>query len=409
MGLWKKLFAASLNRMVQKGHLRVVFPDGTVQDFGQLNLPRQTMRIHTTSALRHLVIYPELALGEAYMDGAVTVDDDALTALLCLFMDNMKGRKRRLQLKLRRLFRRVLQYNPVGRARRNAAHHYDLSQRLYRLFLDDDLQYSCAYFPTGLENLQEAQRAKKALIAKKLLLKMGQKVLDIGCGWGGLDLYLAKKWNVEVTGITLSREQQKVADIRAQSLERGVKRPEFRVQDYRKVGGRFDRIVSIGMFEHVGVPHYGRFFNALAQRLSHDGVALLHTIGRVDGPGTSNPWVAKYIFPGGYVPALSEILPHIEDAGLIVTDIEVWRLHYAETLKAWRQRFHANLARARDLYDERFCRMWHFYLAASEASFRKGGLVVFQIQLARRQGDVPLTRDYLYVRESDAAVTRRVS
>jgi cyclopropane-fatty-acyl-phospholipid synthase len=279
-------------------------------------------------------------------------------------------------------------------ARANVAHHYDLSDTLYELFLDADRQYSCAYFASPADTLERAQEQKKRHLAAKLLLQPGQRVLDIGSGWGGLGLYLADIADVDVTGLTLSAEQDGYAQRRAS--DSGLSdRVRFLLKDYRQEEGRYDRIVSVGMFEHVGVGHYGEYFQKVGDLLEEDGVALIHTIGRADGPGAANPWINKYIFPGGYVPALSEILPAIERAGLYVTDIEVLRLHYAETLKAWRQRFNTNRLRVAEIYDERFCRMWEFYLAGCDSGFRHGGLVNFQIQLSKRIDAVPLMRDYI--------------
>ena len=284
-------------------------------------------------------------------------------------------------------------------AKRNVAHHYDLEGRFYDLFLDPDRQYSCAYFERPGQSLTDAQLAKKRHIAAKLLAEPGQRILDIGCGWGGLALYLAGVCGAQVTGVTLSEEQLGIANGRSE--EQGLaSHAKFRLLDYRAVSELFDRIVSVGMFEHVGVSYYGAFFAKAAELLADDGVMLLHSIGRMDGPGSCNPWIDKYVFPGGYIPALSEVLPPIERAGLCVTDIEILRLHYAETLRAWRERFLARREEARALYDEPFCRMWEFYLAASECAFRHCGLMVFQIQLAKRQDSVPLTRDYIAAREA---------
>jgi cyclopropane-fatty-acyl-phospholipid synthase len=293
------------------------------------------------------------------------------------------------------------QYNSVRRARANAEHHYDLSGELYELFLDPDRQYSCAYFKTGTETLEQAQYDKKQHIAAKLLLKPQMKVLDIGSGWGGLALHLAQLSDVDVTGVTLSREQPKVAQARAAAsgLSEQVK---FHLRDYRKEHGVYDRIVSIGMFEHVGAMHYPAFFAKLKQLLAPDGVALLHAIGRMEAPATTNAWLRKYIFPGSYCPALSEVVSAVERSGLWVTDIEILRLHYADTLREWARRFQSNRERARELYDERFCRMWEFYLAACEMAFRCGRMMVFQIQIARRQDAVPLTRNYLVEAEKTA-------
>jgi cyclopropane-fatty-acyl-phospholipid synthase len=303
----------------------------------------------------------------------------------------------RPQWMLRYLRRRLQQFNPPSRAQRNVAHHYDLDGQLYSLFLDADRQYSCAYFESPELSLDDAQLAKRRHLAAKLLLKEGVRVLDIGCGWGGLGLYLAELTGADVTGVTLSQEQHAVANARA--AEKGLSgRARFDLQDYRDVPGPFDRIVSVGMFEHVGVSHYETFFRKSAQLLADDGVMLLHSIGRSEGPSVTNPWIAKYIFPGGYIPSLSEVLPHIEKAGLLVTDIEILRLHYAETLKAWRERFLAHREEVERIYDRRFVRMWEFYLAASEMSFREQNMMNFQIQLTKKQGVVPMTRDYI-VRE----------
>jgi cyclopropane-fatty-acyl-phospholipid synthase len=287
------------------------------------------------------------------------------------------------------------QYNPLGRAQANVAHHYDLSKTLYDLFLDADRQYSCAYFTAPDQSIDAAQAQKKRHLAAKLLLKPGQRVLDIGCGWGGLALYLAKECEVEVTGLTLSTEQLQVARHRAAAAGL-AERVRFELLDYRLATGQYDRIVSVGMFEHVGVVHYPTFFRKLRELLATDGVALLHSIGRADGPGVTNPWIRRYIFPGGYSPALSEVVPVVERTGLYITDIEVLRLHYAETLKAWRARFLANRERIRTLYDERFCRMWEFYLAGSEVAFRRQGHINFQMQMAKQVDTVPLTRDYIF-------------
>ena len=291
----------------------------------------------------------------------------------------------------------------IERARANVHHHYDLDERLYRLFLDEDLQYSCAYFPHEGMSLDEAQLAKKRHIAAKLALRPGQHVLDIGSGWGGLALSLAGWAGVRVTGVTLSGEQQKVASERAARAGLGGD-ATFLLKDYRELSQRFDRIVSVGMFEHVGIGHYDEFFRTCAGLLAEDGVMLLHSIGRFDGPGATNPWINKYIFPGGYIPALSEVIPAVERAGLIIADIEILRLHYAKTLRAWRERFLARREEAAAIYDERFCRMWEFYLAASELAFRNQDMMVFQMQLVKDQTVLPLTRGYMEEAEGRLAL-----
>jgi len=291
----------------------------------------------------------------------------------------------------------LLQFNPSGRARRNVAHHYDINGAIYDLFLDRDRQYSCAYFTEGA-SLEEAQLAKKRHLAAKLAIAPGQRVLDIGSGWGGLGLYLAKIAHCDVTGVTLSNEQLKISQERA--VREGLARAaRFEFKDYRKVEGRFDRIVSVGMFEHVGVNHYVTYFRKVRDLLADDGVAVIHTIGRSEPPTVTNPFIAKYIFPGGYIPALSEMVASIERSGLVITDLEILRLHYAETLRAWRERFVANWDKAAAIQDETFCRMWEFYLAASETAFRYQKLVVFQVQLAKRIKSLPITRDYMYKAE----------
>jgi cyclopropane-fatty-acyl-phospholipid synthase len=294
----------------------------------------------------------------------------------------------------------------LGRARRNASHHYDISLALYELFLDPDKQYSCAYFERPGMSLEEAQIAKKRHIMAKLLLKPGQRVLDIGCGWGGLGLTLGREAGVDVTGITLSEQQWQEANKRAALAQRSDQ-VRFQLTDYREITGTYDRLVSVGMFEHVGINHFDDYFRVVHDRLAEDGVALIHFICRSDGPGTTNPWIRKYIFPGGYSPALSEVLPSIERSGLFVTDIEILRLHYAETLRHWRQRFKANWARAAQLYDERFCRMWDFYLTGSELAFRFQGHAVAQVQLARRSDIVPMTRGYIQGAEEDSRRWRK--
>jgi cyclopropane-fatty-acyl-phospholipid synthase len=343
------------------------------------------------------LLNPELRLGEAYMDGTFVLEQGSIGDALAILLRQeriappiwaLPGRL------VRYLFRRLQQFNPRSRARRNVAHHYDLDGRLYALFLDADQQYSCAYFEDPDQSLDDAQLAKKRHLAAKLRVEPGATVLDIGCGWGGLALYLAEVASARVTGITLSHEQHARAQQRA--LERGrTGDATFQLEDYRDVTGQFDRIVSVGMFEHVGVGFYDIFFRKGAQLLGDDGVFLLHTIGRSGPPSATNPWIAKYVFPGGYIPALSEVLPAVQRAGLIVTDVEILQLHYAETLKAWRERFLAHREDAERLYDRRFVRMWEFYLASSEMAFRESDMVVFQIQMAKRKGVVPATRDYI--------------
>ena len=392
------MLSGVLGRLIAAGRLTIVVPNGRSETFGSGDL-HVKVRVHDWRAILRLIVNPELALGELYMDGRLTIEQGDIGALLQLLLssDEVNGINgaRRLQRRIRQWGRRFSQFNPAPRAKSHVAHHYDLSPALYEKFLDEDWQYSCGYFPRLRASLDEAQVAKKQHIAAKLALdRPGLRVLDIGSGWGGLAIDIARRANAKVTGITLSKEQVALASARA--IHAGVSDTcTFSLTDYRKVSGRFDRIVSVGMFEHVGVGYYNEYFRRCRELLCDDGVMLLHTIGRSDGPGATNAWISKYIFPGGYAPALSEILTSIERSGLIVTDVEVLRLHYAETLKRWQRRFRKNRAEIARLYDERFCRMWEFYLAGSEMAFRYSAHVVFQIQLARRVDALPITRYYM--------------
>lgn len=394
----RTLLASVFKRIVKSGHLVVVDSAGRAQSFGDPSASPVTMRLHDWRVPFDLASNPQLKLGEAYMDGRISFEGGTISDFLDLIARNIAtgfgGGHLEWIAAFRSATRGFMPRNSLHRARRNVAHHYDLSGKLYDLFLDSDKQYSCAYYETPQDTLESAQLNKKRHITSKLNLKPQQKVLDIGSGWGGLGLHISKTTNAEVTGITLSEEQLKVANERVAGAGLS-ERARFRLEDYRHTKGKFDRIVSVGMFEHVGVDHYPAFFRKIASLLNDDGVALIHTIGRSDGAGATNAWIDKYIFPGGYTPALSEIMPTIERAGLFVTDVEVLRLHYAYTLEEWRRRFMANRERAKSLYDERFCRMWEFYLASAEMGFRYQGLVVFQLQLAKRIDALPVTRDYM--------------
>lgn len=393
-----RLLASLLGLIVKTGHLKLVDWNGRERDLGDGTGAPLTLRLKDRQAGLEIAWNPNLKLGEAYMDGRIAVEGGTIADVLELFARNMgtgagAGHMEWLT-RTRYLVRRLMQRNGIVRARRNVATHYDLSGALYDLFLDVDKQYSCAFYEKPTDGLEAAQQNKKRRIAAKLDLKPGQRILDIGSGWGGLALHLAEAVDADVTGITLSQEQLKVANDRAVDAGRGD-RVHFRLEDYRHVETKFDRVVSVGMFEHVGINNYAAYFTKVAALLEDDGVALLHTIGRSDGPGVTNPWITKYIFPGGYTPALSEILPAVEKAGLIVTDVETLRLHYAMTLADWRRRFTANWEAAKTLYDERFCRMWEFYLAGAEMGFRYQGLVVFQLQLAKRIDALTIVRDYM--------------
>lgn len=397
--MWNRLLDRFLRQLVCVGSLKVTLPDGETRQYGDGSAPEAAVTLHDPALPRRLVLDPEVALGEAYMDGTLTVEGDDINALLALALANMRagnhGTWQGALARIRDWLRVLIQYNPAGRSQSNVAHHYDLSGALYDLFLDSDRQYSCGYFRNPDDSLEQAQAQKKAHIAAKLCLEPGLKVLDIGCGWGGMALTLARDYGVQVLGITLSQEQLKLARERARDagLDGQVR---FELMDYRAMTGQFDRVVSVGMFEHVGAPQFRTYFRTLRNVLAPDGLALIHTIGRSSPPGATSRWMTKYIFPGGYIPAMSEVMAAVEKEGLVPCDIEVWRLHYAETLRHWHARFLANIERARALYDDRFCRMWRFYLAASEESFRQAGQCVFQFQLSHDVAAAPITRDYLY-------------
>jgi len=399
-----RLLQFLLTTFIRRGTFRVTTSRGTVFTFGDGTGQPVSVQFATRAAEWGILLDPELKFGESYMDGSFVVEEGTITDVLaiCLGQNTDVPHWARLQTWLRFLYRRLKQFNPRKRARRNVAHHYDLDGRLYSLFLDADRQYSCAYFQRPDQSLDDAQLAKKRHLAAKLRLAPNKRVLDIGCGWGGLGLYLGEIAHADVTGITLSQEQNAVANSRV--AEKGLSaRVRFLLQDYRDVTETFARIVSVGMFEHVGINHYDMFFRKSAELLADDGVMLLHSIGRSEGPSVTNAWMSKYIFPGGYIPSLSEVLPAIERSGLLVTDIEILRLHYAETLKAWRERFLAHRDDVEHIYDRRFIRMWEFYLAASEMSFREQNLMVMQIQLTKRQDVVPMTRDYISHEENRLA------
>lgn len=392
----RSLIESMLSKLVKSPPLEIVFADGTHRMVGSGKVPALTMRILDRPTELQLALNPELALGEAVMDGRVVVEHGSLYDLLDMLIAGLHGQTlsawAQTLSRARTAIRRFSQNNTPTWARRNVARHYDLKADFFRLFLDEDMQYSCAYFPKPDISLEEAQQTKKHRLIAKLAVEPGQRVLDIGSGWGGLGLSIARETGAKVKGITLSTEQLAIAQERAAAAKLPV---EFKLEDYRNVAGPFDRIISVGMFEHVGVGYYRTYFRKIAELLTDDGVALVHTIGRTTPPGATNPFIAKYIFPGGYIPALSEITAAVEHEGLIITDVEVLRLHYAETLKAWRERFLAHRAEAVAMYDERFARMWEFYLAASEATFRHNDLVVFQLQLAKKLDTLPVTRTYM--------------
>jgi cyclopropane-fatty-acyl-phospholipid synthase len=388
-----------MKSFVRKGTLKVIDADGKVHIFGGRQPgPDVTMRLTDPALYRTLFFNPELAAGEAYMDGRMSFESSSLRDFLTLFSVNrLSLGSYPLQKVLRRVslgLRRFQQANPIGKAQKNVAHHYDIGNDFYRLFLDRGMQYSCAYFTSDADTLEEAQQNKLRLIAAKLDLKPGQRVLDIGSGWGDMALYLGRMADVNVLGVTLSKEQCALANEKAKALGL-ADRVRFELRDYRDLSESFDRIVSVGMFEHVGVHHYGEFFAKVNDLLTADGVMLLHSIGHMSPPGTASPWLRKYIFPGAYSPALSEVFTSVESNSLWVTDLEFLRVHYAKTLAHWESRFQANRAKVAEMYDERFCRMWEFYLISAEMMFRTGSQLVFHMQLAKKRDAVPIVRDYM--------------
>lgn len=394
-----------LKPLIRSGSLSVIDWKGREVCYGDgIGVPI-TIRIHDRVTGYRLLLDPQLETGEAYMSGRLTMEKGTIFDFLDLIFRNIGLRSlnypmRGLAESVRSIMRLVHQYNPIWRSRYNAQHHYDLSDDLYESFLDSDRQYSCGYFISNQDSLEIAQQQKKSHIASKLLLRKGHKVLDIGSGWGGLALYLSSTFQTDVTGLTLSTEQFSASNRRVSeaNLEEHVR---FKLLDYRQEEGCYDRIVSVGMFEHVGVTQYGIFFRKIRSLLRDEGVALLHSIARPDGPGHTNPWIKRHIFPGGYIPSLSETIAAIEASGLLVTDVEIIRLHYAETLRHWRERFWRNAEKIRKVYDDRFFRMWEFYLITSELAFRYQGMIVFQIQLAKRHDVVPITRDYMNLSQSN--------
>ncbi len=406
-----------MKAFVQVGTLTITDAKGRTHIFGGTSGPEAHMQIHDRTLYRTIFFNPELHVGEAYMDGRLTFQGSSLREFLTLFSVNrLSVSSYPMQQVLRRISRalkRFQQANPTGKAQQNVSHHYDLGNDLYSLFLDADMQYSCAYFVDPDDTLEVAQRNKQRLLAAKLELQPGQRILDIGSGWGGLGLYLAAMYDdVEILGVTLSDEQYELSNRRAQRAG-FADRLRFELMDYRDIEGQFDRIVSVGMFEHVGVHHYPEFFAKINQLMVDDGIALIHSIGHMSPPGTASPWLRKYIFPGAYSPALSELFSVVEQNQLWVTDLEFLRLHYAETLKEWTKRFDANRAEIAAAYDEQFCRMWEFYLVSAEMMFRTGSQLVFHVQLCRQRDAAPLTRDYItekqaFLRQQEAVRLKEI-
>ncbi|MDE3016604.1 MAG: class I SAM-dependent methyltransferase [Pseudomonadota bacterium] len=393
------LWGTLLDYLVRSGDLTIIDARGKTHRFGRSgDAMKSTVRLHNSSLHYKLFFYPEFYLGESYMNGQLTLEEGNLHDFLSILAINFAVSKptlpEKIAEKLTPLTQKIQQYNPVGHAQKNVAPHYDISDRLYALFLDQDWHYTCAYYTDPSNSLEQAQQDKIRHVASKLRLEPGMKVLDAGCGWGGLAMYLARVCGVDVTGVTLSGEQAAKANKRAgeAGLSDSVR---FLQKDFRTMTGTFDRVVSVGMMEHIGAGFYKELFARTRALLTDDGIALFHCIGRLDGPGTTNPWLRKYIFPGGYAPALSEVTKAIEKSDLLMTDIEILRMHYAYTLRDWQQRFRANWKKAAALYDERFCRMWEFYLVSAEMDFRYLSTMIFHIQLTKDVNTLPIVRDYM--------------
>ena len=390
-----------MNCAIRKGAIRIIDHKGGSREYGDGTEPVCTIRLMKASLQYILAFNPALYVPEAYMNGELVIENGTLFDFIELAAINYRNVESFSLLDIRKWIRvgenKLKQHNPVGRAQSNVAHHYDLSDELYDLFLDIDRQYSCAYFTHPDESLETAQLNKKRHLASKMMLDRqdAQRILDIGSGWGGLSMYIAGVSNGNINGVTLSTEQHKVSNERAEIAGLSA-RVRFDLLDYRALQQQYDRVVSVGMFEHVGKKNYSEFFAKLNELMTDDGIAVIHSIGRTDTPSPINPFIRKYIFPGADLPSLSEIMPIIERSGLICTDIEILRLHYAETLRHWRERFNARRAEVAAIYDERFCRMWDLYLVICEMGFRYENLMVFQIQLTKSLTTTPLTRDYMF-------------
>ncbi|WP_373356115.1 class I SAM-dependent methyltransferase [Pseudoroseicyclus sp. CXY001] len=397
--MWDRIFDAAMRRFVQRGALEVTVADQPPKRYGQSGVEPVRVHLKDEELMRRIVLSPDMAVGEAYTDGTLVLPEDDPRPLIQLALNNRAVDSTPFLMKaldtIAAPIQRFIAANPLLRSRQNVAHHYDLDGRLYDLFLDQDRQYSCAYFPHDDMTLEDAQIAKKRHIIGKLCLEPGMSVLDIGCGWGGMALTLAKDYGAKVVGVTLSEEQLKVG--RQRVKEAGLEgQIDLRLMDYRDVTETFDRIVSVGMFEHVGRRHFREYFDKVRDLLKDEGIALIHTIGSTDAPRATSSWIRKYIFPGGYIPSMSETMAQIEKAELVTADVEVLRVHYAKTIRHWYDRFMARVDEAERIHDARFVRMWRFYLLSAEEGFRLGTLVNFQFQLARSNTAVPLTRDYLY-------------
>jgi cyclopropane-fatty-acyl-phospholipid synthase len=392
-----------LRRVIHTGSLTLIGPDGTTETFGGSDpnpsdpAPSVSIRINDPALDHKLLLNPELRFAEAYMDGGIDIAPEDLREIARLFKLNKEHINRlpsqAIFRRAAKMAKRVVRNNPL-RSRRNVKAHYDIGNDLYRLFLDTDLQYTCAYFPNHDETLEQAQLAKKRHVAAKLMLRPGQRVLELGCGWGGMALYLAQAADVEVVAVTLAEEQVKLARERAEAA--GLShRVHFELCDYRKVIGQFDRVLSVGILEHIGAANLGVYFDTVRDRLAPGGVSMTHSIMRMNPPGVTSPFTSKYIFPGGYIPALSETIAAVEKSRLWLQDCEIWRKHYGFTIEEWAKRFAANRDAAKAMYEERFCRMWELYLAGAESAFRTGRMAIMHLQLGHDRDAVPLSRDYL--------------
>lgn len=401
--MWARILDRVMAKGITYGRLSVTYPDGHSRSYGTGgDGPDAQITLHDPRLLWRILVNPHMALGEGYMDGQLTFPSDAdLRHFLQIAAISAQGGTlplpMRLAHKLRKHTKGLMQWNTLSASRQRVQHHYDIPDDFYALFMEEDMQYTCAYVRTPEATLEQAQAAKMDHIAAKLCLRPGLRVLDIGCGWGGLALRLARLYDVHVTGVTLSGVQ--LAAARARAAAMGLSdRVDFRLQDYRHIPDQFDRVVSVGMMEHVGAPQYATYFRKIGDILKPDGLGLIHFIGRSTPPRVLSPWFQKYIFPGGYCPAFSEVVPKVEQSGLVICDLEVWRGHYEKTLRHWQQRFRQNEDKVRAMFDERFIRMWWWYLVAAEVSFTHMGHVLFQMQIAHDPSAVPPTRDYLYVK-----------
>ena len=394
------LLTKFLNNLFKKDGFLLEDANGQTHTIGKPESAKPIiMKVHDKKLHSKLLFYPDLYFGEAYTDGKITFKNGNISGFLDLALKNIGREKTNFISEfinsIRGSYRYLTNFNYIKKSKMNVAHHYDISDELYFLFLDPLKQYSCAYFKNESDSLEEAQKNKINHIIKKLNIKENSKVLDIGSGWGHLSMEIARQAKCQVTGVTLSENQYRYSSVKAKESNLG-NQVQFRLMDYREVKEKYDRVVSVGMFEHVGRKFYNTFFNKVSEILKDDGLALLHTIGSVNAPRSPQPWITKYIFPGGYTPSLSEVANPIEKSGLILSDMEVLRMHYAHTLRNWKERFIKNKEKVLKMFDERFFRMFEFYLSSCEMAFKHGDQVVYQLQLTKKLNTAPSTRDYIY-------------